>query len=147
MDIIEQLIMHEGLRLQAYDDATGHLIKAGSKLQGHPTIGVGRNLSARGISQMEAMILLKEDIFECTRDLRKTYPWFTDLSDVRQRVLIDMAFNLGMKGLGGFKMTLRLIEEGKYERAAEHMMKSKWAGQVGKRAQRLCHMMRFDRDF
>ena len=146
MDIIEQLVMHEGLRLQAYDDATGKPIRAGSKLQGHPTIGIGRNL-ARGISQMEAMILLKQDIFECRRDLTKTYPWFATLSDVRQRVLLDMAFNLGMKGLAGFKMTLRLIAEGKYEQAADHMTRSKWYGQVGKRAQRLCHMMKFDSDF
>lgn len=146
MDILEQLILHEGLRLYAYDDATGKPIKAGSTLIGHPTIGVGRNLAGRGITQMEAMILLKEDIFECTKELKKTYPWFSSLSDVRQRVLIDMAFNLGMKGLGSFKMTLRLIEQGKYEEAAEQMLRSKWSAQVGKRAQRLSYMMQYNKE-
>lgn len=59
----------------------------------------------------------------------------------RQRVLVNMAFNLGMTGLLGFKTTLLAMEQGRYEDAAR-MLRSRWAGQVGVRAERLSEMMR-----
>ena len=68
------------------------------------------------------------------------------LDDVRQRVLLDMAFNLGVVGLLSFKRTLGVIEAGRYELAAAMMLDSKWAGQVGQRAERLSRMMATGKD-
>jgi lysozyme len=46
-----------------------------------------------------------------------------------------------MAGLLGFKNTLKFIETGEYKKAADNMLLSKWAKQVGQRANRLAKMM------
>jgi lysozyme len=131
MTLEEQLILHEGLCLKPYRDTVGKL-----------TIGVGRNLDDKGISQREALLLLQEDLVDVETGLRHVLPWFARLSRIQQRVLIDMAFNLGITGLLKFKATLAAIEAGEYDRAANHMLTSKWARQVKGRAHRLAAMMR-----
>ena len=127
----KQLVDHEGLRLKPYKDTVGKL-----------TIGVGRNLDDRGIAEAEAMYLLENDIDECVAHLDKALPWWGDLTPARQHVLLDMCFNLGIGRLLGFKNTLREVQEGNYDAAADNMLVSLWARQVGRRAQRLATMMR-----
>jgi len=68
-------------------------------------------------------------------------PWFTELDEVRQAVLVDMGYNLGIDGLLKFKRTLGSVESGNYANAAIQMLESKWATQVGHRAERLSDMM------
>jgi lysozyme len=128
--LIKQLMQDEGLRLLPYTDTTGHL-----------TIGYGRNLAANGIRRSEAVAMLNNDVDDVIHDLARTYPWFAELSPVRQAALVNMGFNLGMAGLGGFRSTLKAIERGDYEAAANGMRKSLWAKQVGKRAERLAQQM------
>lgn len=127
----DQLIAHEGLRLKPYADTVGKL-----------TIGVGRNLDDAGISTHEAMILLEHDIEAVEHDLDQRLPWWRGLTEARQLVLADMCFNLGIARLQGFRNTLAAIQAGDYESAADGMLASKWAEQVGKRAHRLAKMMR-----
>lgn len=124
------LIKHEGLKLKPYRCTAGKL-----------TIGVGRNLEAKGISQLEAEVMLMNDIKDCQRQL-EGWKFFRELDEVRKAVLIDMCFNLGFYGLQKFEHTLDLIEHGKYEEAAAAMLQSKWAKQVGSRAERLSRMMK-----
>ena len=136
MDLIklrEQLIEHEGLRLFPYKCTSGKT-----------TIGCGRNLEDRGITREEAMTMLQNDIDECAADcvLIVGQSVWDKLSDARQRVLVDMRFNLGPKGLRTFARTLAAISQGRYADAAQYMLESKWARQVGRRATRLAKMMR-----
>lgn len=126
----QQLEAHEGCVLKPYTDTVGKL-----------TIGIGRNLTDKGITEHEARYLLAYDIDECVADLTSAFPWFVRLDDVRQRVLLDMRFNLGPVGLRKFKQTLALVERGDYVKASENMLASKWAGQVKGRARRLARMM------
>jgi lysozyme len=63
------------------------------------------------------------------------------MDEVRQGVLIDMAFNLGVSGLLAFSNTLRYIKNGDYMQAATNMLLSKWAGQVKGRARELALQM------
>jgi lysozyme len=127
-----QLIRHEGLRLKAYRDTVGKL-----------TIGIGRNLDDTGISQDEATYLLAGDISRAEQGLLSRYPeWYPALDPVRQSVLINMAFNLGLSSLAGFTHTLDCVARGQYGEASDSMLKSKWAGQVGQRAVELAAQMR-----
>lgn len=126
----ELLIYHEGLRLKPYADA-------GNKL----TIGVGRNLEDSGITRDEALLLLHNDIGRVTNALDEKLPWWKSLSDVRKKVLISMAFNLGVGGLLKFNGMLSALQDGDYATAAEQMLASKWASQVGTRAIELAYMM------
>jgi lysozyme len=108
---------------------------------GKLTIGIGRNLDDRGITEEEADYLLSNDIDDFEDRLTREIPWMVGLDPIRQRVLIDMAFNLGVPGLLKFKRTLAAIRGKEYDRAAGMMLDSRWATQVGQRAKRLSHMM------
>lgn len=122
---------HEGVRLKPYKDTVGKI-----------TIGVGRNLDDVGLDHREVTFLLDNDIDRVIGDLDLRLGWWRQLDQVRQLVIADMCFNLGITGLLGFKKTLRAISDGRYEDGARMMLQSKWAKQVGRRARRLAEMMR-----
>jgi lysozyme len=127
-----QLVRHEGMKLRPYRDTVGKL-----------TIGVGRNLDDVGISKDEAHYLLSGDIDHAVRGLLGRYPsWFPDLDPVRQAVLVNMAFNLGLAGLGSFTRMLDAVSHRQYGLAADHMVASKWAHQVGHRSGELAAQMK-----
>lgn len=133
-DMRQELIRDEGRVLHAYPDSESYL-----------TLGVGRCIDVRvggGISLEESEILLNNDILGVIESLTERLPWFENLDQVRQRVLINMAFNLGVSRLMKFSDTLDAIKRGKYELAAIHMLDSRWAHQVGTRAKRLSNMMK-----
>ena len=130
--IKEQLVRHEGLRLKPYRCSAGKL-----------TIGIGRNLDDCGISQSEAYVMLINDIMNCEKQLQSKIPdIYNSLDEVRKSVLLNMCFNLGINGLLGFKNTLAFVKAGDWERAANNMLVSKWAKQVGRRAIELSELMR-----
>lgn len=129
-----QLLLHEGLRLRPYRDSVGKM-----------TIGCGRNLTDRGITRDEAMTLLEHDIREAIEDL-ETFPAFAALNPIRQRVLIDMRFNLGPSRFRGFTRTLAAVAAGDYVTAAAQMRASLWYRQVKTRGVRLAKMMETGRE-
>lgn len=133
--IEQQLLLHEGLKLKPYRCTAGKL-----------TIGVGRNLDDKGISKEEALFLLRNDIHEVMDALEK-HEWYLALDPIRRKVLIDMAYNLGADGLLRFQRMIAALERGDYENAADQMLDSRWAEQVGYRAVRLAEMMRSGRDY
>jgi lysozyme len=125
-DLIE---LHEGRRRFPYVDTVGKT-----------SVGVGRNLTDKGLSDSEIDYLLMNDIRECTDDL-KTFLWWDDLDEVRRNVLIDMRFNLGPSRFRQFKATLAAVAMGDYVTASDQMRKSKWYRQVKGRGERLARMM------
>jgi lysozyme len=129
--LLEQLIRHEGLKLKPYYDTVGKL-----------TIGIGRNLDDYGITKEEALYLCKNNILQCIAELESSLPFFSTLDEVRQDVLVNMTFNLGIFGLLKFKNTLSSIERGDYNSASMAMLDSKWAKQVGNRAVELAEQMK-----
>ena len=131
-NLMDLLKLHEGVRNKPYKDTVGKT-----------TIGVGRNLTDRGLRDKEVAYLLANDIEEVTQELRQRLPWTEKLDPVRKTVLQDMLFNMGWPVLSQFKNTLGFIERGEYEKAAVAMLQSKWATQVGNRAKRLAKMMQF----
>ena len=136
IELRKQIILHEGLELKPYADLGGKI-----------TIGVGRNLTDNGISAEESNILLDNDIDRSISELNLNFSWFCGLDDIRQRVLIDMCFNLGITKLKKFVLMLAAIEAKNYDLAASYMMQSIWAEQVGIRAIRLSKMMRTGKDY
>ena len=129
--VAEQLLVDEGLRLKPYRCTAGRL-----------TIGVGRNLEDKGISESEALLLLDNDIGDCWSQLAARIHWVLTAPEDIQEVLVNMVFNMGVGGLLEFKDTLALLQAGRYPKASRAMLASKWAGQVGKRAERLAVRVR-----
>lgn len=127
--LIDQITLHEGLRLFPYADTAGKV-----------TIGVGRNLTDVGISHDEAMTLLQTDLMAAITDL-STFPWFATLTDARQLALVDMRFNLGGAGFRKFRGMLAALIAHDYQLAAMQMRKSRWYTQVGQRGETLARMV------
>ena len=146
--LISELERDEGVRLSAYRCTAGFLtISVGrnldtNKLTAEELAFVGHDGRKKSIAKSQSDYLLKNDIERVCAELLKFLPWWAYLGDVRTRVLVNMAFNLGTAGLLTFTNTLALIRSGSYAQAAAEMVKSKWAKQVGKRADRLANMMR-----
>jgi lysozyme len=124
--LMQELVRDEGLKLQPYRCTAGKL-----------TIGVGRNIDDRGITKAEAMYLLNNDVAICESELTVVLPKWRELSETRQRVLLNMIFNLGRARLAGFTKFLACLKMNDFPGAAEQMMDSLWAKQVGQRAARL----------
>ena len=116
----------------------GHLI-----LETDPENGlqVGTPISDERINE-----LFEEDLAVCTTELDKHLPFWKNLNDVRQRCLIDLTFNLGMPRLRKFVKTLDHIENNRFEEASIELLDSRYAKQVGKRAERIAEMLRNGED-
>ena len=130
----DQIKQDEGLVLHSYADTLGYA-----------TIGYGRLVDQRkggGISEDEALYLLKNDVNARLNVLENAIDFFARLDDARKGVLLNMSFQLGIVGLLKFKSTLSYIESGDYENASVNMMKSLWARQTPNRAGRLAEQMR-----
>lgn len=144
--LVKDLMRDEGVHLTVYDDATGKPLKKGDTVVGHPTIGIGRALDfVHGITKEEALFLAENDIEAVERQL-VSLPYWAGLDEVRQRVLANMAFNLGFAGLLGFRDMLRDVSEARWEFAARAMEDSIWYRAVGDRGVRLAETMRTGKD-
>jgi len=132
-ELLNQLIRHEGMRLKPYKDTVGKT-----------TIGVGRNLDDVGITEEEAMMLLKRDMQVARTELLSTYPAFNFLSDERLHAFTNMVFNMGINRFGGFKNMIAAVVVHDYSEAAKQMLDSRWAKQVGRRAIELSEQVRTD---
>ena len=149
--LIEKLILHEGLKLEVYQDTLGI-----------DTIGIGRNLEDRGISQEElndmdiprighiyeygiteadAVYLANNDVQIVEEELLNAHPCVAELDAVRQLVLVDMAFNMGVPRLRKFKKMWAAIHDEDFQTAAKEMLDSRWANQVKSRSVKLANMM------
>ena len=121
---------YEGLRLKPYTCPAGHL-----------TVGYGHNLE-NGIPIHIAEELLRADISCAQTEVGGNFPWADELDEVRQFVLVDMCFNMGLAKLLTFKKFLAALAKKEYQAAAKEMLNSRWAAQVGRRAVELAEMMK-----
>lgn len=144
--LTDQLKRHEGYRKRMY------LCAAGKE-----TIGFGYNLKANplhlssleisnayknGMNEVEAERILKLMISKCVDQLEEAIPFINKLDTVRQDILINMCFNMGLVGLLKFKKALLLVKAGDYQKASIEMLNSKWSKDVGNRALELSTQMK-----
>ena len=134
--LIEELRRDEGVRYSPYLDSVG--VK---------TVGVGHNLEANPLNLTYPLTddqvnqILADDLVRVFSGLDRKIGWWRNLSYARQRVLANMAFNLGVDGLLEFRRMILAVDRGHYDQAAREMLNSKWAKQVFNRAIRLAEMM------
>ena len=133
-----ELKRDEGWQLTAYPDPLA--------IDGHPyTIGCGHTgpevRAGLVWSADQCETALTRDINTALAGLDLKLPWWRNLSNVRQRVLANMTFNMGINRLLGFHDALAAMLAGNFNEAAAQMKDSAWARQVGARADRLCQMM------
>ena len=130
----DRLKLDEGLRLEPYQDSEGWW-----------TVGYGRLIDTRKggkISEDEAEYMLNNDIDVVINQVIREFPWFGDLSDARQEVILNMVFNLGLPKFKGFKNAITAMKRHDWTDASREMLDSMWSRQVGDRAVRLSEAMR-----
>jgi lysozyme len=120
-DLLNQIIRHEGSgpvkngRFMPYKDSKGIL-----------TIGYGRNLDANGLRESEARILLDNDVDAAIKECFERFPWFRQLDTVRQAVVSELVFNMGMTTFLQFTRTIDAIQRHDFAAAAFGLRHSKW---------------------
>lgn len=134
MNLESQLIRDEGNIPHAYLDSLGLL-----------TIGVGFLIDKKkngGLFPEEIQFILTNRIQKNKAAITKRLPWFERLEPVRQGVILNMAYQLGVDGVLGFKKFIAEVEHGDYDRASIEMLDSLWANQTPARAKRLSVQMK-----
>lgn len=129
--LIDELTLHEGLRLKPYRCTAGKL-----------TIGIGRNLDDVGITRAEAHALCDNDVTRCCAELDAHHPWWRKMTDARQRALVNLCFNLGITRLNRFVNTMKALKDRRHDDAARLLLQSKYAKQVGARAVYVSELIR-----
>lgn len=124
MDLVTQLRRDEGVRYRPYLDSKGIL-----------TVGVGRNIRDVPFSEDEVNLMLVNDIKVRLHEL-SAYPWFQGMDEVRQAAIVNMSF-AGIGTLLHFPHMIAAIARKDWKTAAEELMDSLYAKQVGERADRL----------
>lgn len=122
----------EGIRYYPYKDSEGHW-----------TIGVGRNLEAIPVSINIIREMLDEDIQRAITSACSIFTpkVFDSWSPARQHAIMNMIFNLGEAGFRGFTHMIEAIKRGDWDDAAIEALRSKWAKQVGSRAERIIELL------
>ena len=144
MNLKESIKIHEGFRSSVYLCPTGH-----------PTVGYGFRVADLSADELAlnggAVEPMSKEVAEKILDIKITkfkkqvynaLPWLTYAPMDIQDALCEMAYQMGVAGLLGFKNTLAMIKERKYTQAAENMLKSKWATQTPKRAKQIANLVR-----
>lgn len=116
---------------------------------GVPTTGVGHNLRAKPLpvgwtyplSDAQVDQLLSYDVNVALAELNLHLAWWQKMDEVRQRVIADMCFQMGINRLLGFHNTLAAMQSQKYSAASAGMENSIWFKQSGDRSKRLVQAM------
>ena len=138
MTILEQLRRDEGVRRLVYyvNDPQYHPV---------PHVGVGHNLRDNPISDAAIDQILHDDVAACEAGLDRVIPWWRTLSEARQGVLLNMAFNIGVPGfVEKNPKFLAFVKAGEYEPASQEMLDGPWSQEVPARAYRLSLQMKND---
>lgn len=124
MDIKQTLTSKwEGLELKMYLDS-----------KGIPTIGRGHNLRDVPITQRAADVIFEDDCDTHWQSLVQGIPWVRGLDSARQAAMFDLAYNMGIQTLLTFHQFLNYMKSGQYDTAAQDLLQTPYASQVGKRA-------------
>jgi len=129
-ELENMLIRHEGKRSLPYECSAGKI-----------TIGVGRNLEDNPLTEDEIMYLLRNDIAKFEKELNQ-YGWYRMMDPVRQDACLNLMFNIGHTRFRQFRRMIKAFENRDYDLAAEELLDSKYALQVGARANELSEIIR-----
>ena len=127
----DELILDEGLRHRLYKCSAGK-----------HTIGIGYNIEEHGLPSSIIDELFEKSVADATADLDRALPWWTTKPETVQRGMLNMVFNLGIGRFLKFKLMIAALGSSNYSIAAVEALDSKWARQVGARAERIAKLFR-----
>ena len=130
-EIVNEIKIHEGFEPKVYKCT-----------QGYDTIGYGFAIKDLIIDEDVADIILLKKLLTLLERIHIAFSWFKDVDDNAKNVVINMCYQLGLKGFSKFKKTIYYLETEQYEEAADEMLDSLWAKQTPARAKELSNKIR-----
>ena len=127
MNLLDRVLIHEGFKAKPYQDSLGVW-----------TIGHGLTW----ISEEESTEIAKGRLAANLKHIEKLWPWLEDHPQVITEVIVEMTYQMGVAGVGGFKNMLSAIQAGDYTKAAQEGINSRWAKQTPSRANELMNIVR-----
>ncbi len=126
--LLEMMITDEGERFKVYTDD-----------RGNQTIGIGYNLSSRGISLAISRSLFKECRDEVLSDLVLIFidQGFHSFPEQIQMVLFNMRFQMGSGGFRKFKKMIAAVKVYDWQEMIKEMKDSQWYRNYTTRAKKL----------
>ena len=128
---LEDIKKHEGFEPKVYKCT-----------QGYDTIGYGFAIKDLVIDKDVADLILMKKLHKLLERVLIAFPWFKDIDDKAKAVIINMCYQLGLRGFSKFKKTIYLLETEQYEDASIEMLDSLWAKQTPNRAKELSETLR-----
>ena len=129
--IIEDIKKHEGFKSKVYKCT-----------EGYDTIGYGFAIKDLVIDKDLADLILMKKLHEMLERILIAFPWFQNINDEAKSVVINMCYQLGIRGFSKFKKTIYLLETEQYDDASIEMLDSLWAKQTPNRAKELSERLR-----
>lgn len=128
-DLEKQVIQDEGFKTIPYQDTKGYW-----------TCGVGWNMDANPMRESEVIFRLRNDLLEAKGYAQK-FDWFKNLNEIRQLVIVELIFALGLTKFNGFVEMKKALQNNDMKKASQEILNSKWATEVKGRAERLARQM------
>ena len=132
----EQLKIDEGVKYEIYDDhlgyktfGIGHLVKTTDEEYGLPC--------GAPVSEKRVNSVFDKDVETYIDESKKVFGNLEDMPQEAQQVIVNMCFNMGAPRLSQFKKFIKAIHDEDWKTASVEMLDSRWASQVGIRANRL----------
>ena len=125
-DIVEDIKKHEGFRPKVYECT-----------EGYDTIGYGFAIKDLTMDEDVATLILMKKLHTLLQRITVAFPWFKDIDETAKKVVINMCYQLGIRGFSKFKKTIYYLETEQYEEASIEMLNSLWAKQTPNRAKEL----------
>ena len=132
----DTLKIDEGVKYEIYNDhlgyptfGIGHLVVESDEEHGKP---IGTPVTEDRVNSV-----FEKDVAIMIDEAKKIFPNLDELPEEAQQVIVNMTFNMGRPRLSQFKKFIAGVNAGDWNKAAVEMMDSRWAKQVGARAERL----------
>lgn len=133
IELISSVGFEEGFSSRIYIDT-----------EGFQTIGYGFCLDKIGMPKPVAKYWLKLILRNTAKRLTTSEQMgeiFNGLNQHRQTALINIAYQLGLNGLGNFKKMWRALEQENWKKAKQEALDSVWASQTPHRAKRIAEVL------
>ena len=129
--IVAEIKRHEGFSPTVYKCT-----------EGYDTIGYGFAIKDLDIDEDVADLILMKKLHTLLQRISVAFPWFQDIDDIAKSVVVNMCYQLGLRGFSKFKKTIYLLETNQYQEASIEMLDSLWAKQTRNRAKELSETLR-----
>lgn len=133
-----RIIRHEGFCSVPKYDAKGFFCLG----FGHDITKAECENYPNGISWDDAEKLLEYDITIVKQNCAKAFDWLSGLSSIRQDVIFEMVYQMGIAGVSAFHGMISCIKNKDWSGSAEHMLASLWHSETPSRSEELANLMK-----